>query len=170
MHKLTTFVTGCTLAAVLFAGCSNEPKRAERNMDKTTPSVSETERPGSAAPSDITPATAMARISDLRIGSALGSDGKVAENVDNLHAGETIYASIAVGDVGSSSKIKAVWLGPDGVRISDEIQSVVAGAAFLVFKAPNTSGWSVGNYKVEIFLGDELASSEGFDIVLRVPA
>lgn len=170
MPKTSSLALAAALAAVLFAGCSNEPKRAERNMDKTTPSVSETERPGSASPSDIAPVTAMARISDLRVGTALDSAGRVAENVDSLHAGDVIHVSIAVGDVGSSSKIKAVWLGPNGVRISDEIQNVVAGKAFLVFRAPDTSGWAPGNYKVEIFLGDELASSESFDIVQPNPA
>ena len=132
MLKLTTLATATALAAVLFAGCSNEPKRAERNMDKTTPWV--------------------------------------AENVDNLHAGEAIYASIAVGDVGSSSKIKAVWLGPEGVRIYDETKDVAAGVAFLAFQAPSTHAWAPGDYKVEVYLGDELASSESFDIVLRNPA
>ena len=170
MLKTSSLALGAALTAVLLAGCSNEPKRAERNMDKTTPSVSETERPGSAAPSDIAPVTAMARISELRVGTALDSGGQVAENTDNLHAGDAIHASVAVGDVGSSSKVKAVWLGPNGVRISDEIQTVVAGKAFLVFKAPDTSGWALGSYKVEIFLGDELASSEGFDIVAPKPA
>jgi hypothetical protein len=30
-----------------------------------------------------------------------------------------------------------------------------------------TTGWRPGDYKVEIYLGDELASSESFDIVER---
>jgi hypothetical protein len=160
---------GTALVALLFAGCANEPKRAERDFDKTTPTVTETERPGSAAPSDITPVTAAARISDLKVGTALDAQGKVAENQDNLNAGDAIHASIAVGDVGAGSKVKAVWLGPEGVRLADETKNVAAGVAFLAFHAPSTHGWAAGDYKVEIYLGDELASSESFDIVAPRP-
>lgn len=169
MRTSTTVAAGMALAALLFAGCAKEPKRAERDYEKTTPTVTETERPGSAAPSDITPVTAAARISDLKVGTVLDTEGKVAENQDNLNAGDVVHASIAVGDVGAGSKVKAVWLGPEGVRISDEIKNVAAGVAFLVFHAPSTQGWAPGDYKVEIYLGDELASSESFDIVAPRP-
>lgn len=169
MRTSTTLAAGTALAALLLAGCGNEPKRAERNPDKTTPSVTETERPGTAAPSDITPITAAVRISDLKVGTALDAEGKVAENQDNLNAGDAIHASIAVGDVGAGSKVKAVWLGPQDARISDETKVVAAGMAFLVFHAPSTRDWAAGDYKVEIYLGDELASSESFNIVAPRP-
>lgn len=165
MRTSTIVAAGTVLAALLFAGCAKEPKRAERDSDTTTPTVTETERPGSAAPSDITPITAAVRISDLKVGTALDAEGKVAENQDNLKAGDAIHASIAVGDVGAGSKVKAVWLGPDDVRIFDETKEVAVGVAFLAFHAPSTRGWAAGDYKVEIYLGDELASSESFDIV-----
>ena len=169
MRTSTTVAAGMGLAALLFAGCANEPKRAERDSDKTTPTVTETERPGSAAKSDITPITAAARISDLKVGTVLDGEGKVTENQDNLRAGDAVHASLAVGDVGAGSKIRAVWLGPEDVRISDETKDVAAGVAFLAFRAPTTQGWAPGDYKVEIYLGDELASSEGFDIVATQP-
>lgn len=172
MRNSTTMAAipaGAALVALLFAGCANEPKRAERDFDKTTPSVTETERPGSAAPSDITPVTAAARISDLKVGTTLDAEGKVTENQDNLKAGDTVHASLAVGDVGAGSKVKAVWLGPEDVRIFDETKDVAAGVAFLAFHAPSTHGWAPGDYKVEVYLGDELASSESFDIVGAQP-
>ena len=34
MLKTSSLALGAALTAVLLAGCSNEPKRAERNMDK----------------------------------------------------------------------------------------------------------------------------------------
>lgn len=165
MRPSTTIAAGTALAVLLLAGCAKEPKRAERDPDTTTPAVTETERAGSAAPSDITAITAAVRISDLKVGTALDAQGAVAENQDNLNAGDAIHASIAVGDVGAGSAVKAVWLGPQDVRIFDETKTVAAGMAFLAFHAPSTGDWAAGNYKVEIYLGDELASSESFDIV-----
>lgn len=151
--------------ALLSTGCAKAPERAAVEPEKTTPTVSETERPGSAAPSDITAMTAQVRISDLKVGPALGADGAVAENTDNFTAGDAVHASVAVGDAGAGSKVKAVWSGPNEQRIFEEVLEVKQGAAFLVFRSPDTKTWAPGDYKVEIFLGDELASSESFDIV-----
>jgi hypothetical protein len=155
--------------ATVLAGCSGEPQRAKQDAAKSTPTVTETERPGTNAPSDINPVTAHLRISDLKVGTVLAADGTVAENANLLHPGEVVHASVAVGDVGAGSAIKAVWLGPDGQRISDEVKRVEAGAAFLAFRAPETGGWAAGDYKVEIYLGDELAASDSFDIVAPAP-
>ncbi|MEO7794071.1 MAG: hypothetical protein ABIV06_04800 [Thermoanaerobaculia bacterium] len=168
MQKNLHLAAALSLSAFAFVGCSDEPQRAKRDMDKTTPSVTETERPGNNLPSDITPVTARLRISDLKVGTTLNAEGSVAENVNLVHPGDALHASVAVGDVGADSKVKAVWLGPDGQRISDDIKTVPAGTAFLVFHAPSTAGWAAGDYKVEIYLGDELAASDSFDIVTMV--
>lgn len=165
MKKLSIVATGLALSATLVvAGCKGTPERAERNPEKTTSSVTETERPGTAAPSDISPITARARVSDLKVGTTLGADGQVADNLDAVPAGPALHASLAVGDVPAGSKVKAVWLGPNATRISDEVKDVAAGVAFLVFHAPDTKGWAEGDYKVEIYLGDELAAGESFNI------
>ncbi|MEO8275214.1 MAG: hypothetical protein ABI639_03290 [Thermoanaerobaculia bacterium] len=171
MKTFRIFAGGAAVAiALAAAGCSDEPKRAERDFSKTTPSVNEKEQPGNNLPSDISPMTAHLRISDLKVGTVLAANGTVAENNNMIPPGEAIHASIAVGDVGADSKVKAVWLGPDGKRISDETKTVMAGAAFLVFDAPNTSAWAAGDYKVEIYLGDEVAASDSFNIVTKNPA
>lgn len=157
------------VAAIALAGCGATPDRAKQNAEKVTPTVTETERPGTAAPSDITPVTARLRISDLKVGTTLAADGSVADNENLLHPGKPLHASIAIGDVAAGSKVKAVWIGPNDQRIGDEVKEVATGAAFVVFHAPDTSSWAAGDYKVEIYLGDELAISENFDIVSEAP-
>ena len=166
MHKSLHLVTATALSALAFLACSDEPERAARDLSKTTPSVTETELPGNEQPSDINPITARLRISDIKVGTALNSEGCVADDMNTVHPGDVLLASIAVGDVGAESKIKAVWVGPNGQRISDEIQSVRAGDAYLVFRAPATVGWAVGAYEVEIYLGDELAGSNKFNLAV----
>jgi hypothetical protein len=169
MHRIVPITIGAVALAVSF-GCAKEPKRAEPEMSKTTPSVTETERPGNEAASDINPATARLRVSDLKVGRALAADGTVAENIDEMLPGEKVQASIAVGDIGAGSTVKAVWIGPDDQRLGEQIQEVRVGSSFLVFEAPDTKSWPGGDYKVEIYLGDELAASESFDIVTPKPA
>ena len=159
------------LAGLLtFPACSRETKTAEVEPSKMTPTVTETERPGNEAPSDITPATARARISDLKVGPQVGADGAVVNNVDEVLPGETVHASISVGDVAAGSAVKAVWIGPDDKRLGESVKDVAQGLTFLTFDAPDTKAWVPGDYKVEIYLGDELAGSESFDIIEKKPA
>ena len=83
------FFTGFTLAgALVLAGCAREPERAKVDPEKTTPTVSEQEREGTESPSDVAPATARLRVSDLKVGTRFDADtGAVAENLDEVLPG-----------------------------------------------------------------------------------
>lgn len=154
-------------AAIALAGCDGQPERSRVDPERTTPTVTQQELPGDESPSDVATMTARARVSDLRVGSALGVDGAVAENVDEIGRGEAVLASVAVGDIGAGSLLKAVWLAEDDRKLAEETQEVAAGQAFLVFRGPEPASWAVGDYEIEIYLGDELAASEQFEIVER---
>lgn len=163
ISKGTTAGTA-VLAALLAVACAREPEQATTDPEQTTPQVAVEEQPGTESPSDITATTAMARVEDLKVGPELGTDGAVTENTDNFKAGDKIYASIAVGDIGVGSKVAVVWKGPEDQQIHTEIQDVQQGSTHLVFEAPDTSAWEPGDYAVEIRLGDEVGGSESFDI------
>ena len=152
------------LAALLAFGCAKKSETASTEPEKTTPQVAEQEQPGNEATSDITATTARSRIEELKVGTELGPDGAVKENVDDIDAGKPVYASIAVGDIGVGSAVEVIWKGPDDARIHSEVKDVAAGAKILVFQAPNTASWKPGDYAVEIRLGDELGGREGFEI------
>jgi hypothetical protein len=154
-------------AAILVAGCGPRTEQSRYDPERTTPTASEQELPGNESPSDVAAVTARTRVSDLRVGSSLDAAGAVAENVDEIARGEAVLASVAVGDVGAGSQLKAVWLAEDDRKLSEQIASVEAGKSHLVFRGPDTAGWSVGDYEVEIYLGDELAASEQFQLVER---
>jgi hypothetical protein len=152
------------LAALLAVACAREPEQATTEPEQTTPEVVAEEQPGTEAPSDIAPTTAMTRVEDLKVGPQLGTDGAVAENTDNFKPGDKIYVSLAVGDIGVGSQVAAVWKGPEDQQIHTEVQDVQQGSTHLVFEAPDTSAWEPGDYAVEIRLGDEVGGTETFDI------
>ncbi|GMU67098.1 MAG: hypothetical protein AMXMBFR36_33720 [Acidobacteriota bacterium] len=154
-------------AAIALAGCDGQPERSRVDPERTTPAVTQQELPGDESPSDVAAVTARARVSDLRVGSVLGVDGAVVENVDEIPRGGSLFASVAVGDVGAGSILKAVWLAEDDRKLSEATATVEAGMAHLAFPGPDTAGWTIGEYEVEIYLGDELAASEQFEIVER---
>jgi hypothetical protein len=151
-------------ATVLVVGCAKKTETASTDPDETTPGVAATEQPGTQSPTDIAPTTAQARVEELKVGPQIGADGAVTENKDDIKAGEPLYASISVEDIGVGSSVEAVWKGPDDAQISSEIKRVAMGSTYLTFKAPDTASWKPGDYKVEIRLGDEVGGSEGFEI------
>ena len=148
----------------LLAGCrADPPAAAKANPSEATPAVSEKERPGVSQPNDLAPATAQARIDDIKLGSTMGADGAVANEDDDIAPGETVHLSMKVGDTPAGSAIKVVWMGPNDARIGDEAKTVNVGERFAMFHRA-TTGWAEGDYKVDIFLGDEKVGSESFEI------
>jgi hypothetical protein len=117
-----------------------------------------------ASDNDISAAKAKMRIDDLKVGTELGTNGSVLDNKDDIKAGERVYASIKVTELGIGTPIKAIWKGPHDARMFEEVKSVVAGASYLVFMAPDTTAWKPGEYRVEIRLADELGGKEDFKI------
>lgn len=167
--SLVVFAAAATIAA---AGCNRAPEVAKVDAEKQTPMVSEREMPGTEARSDVAPPTAMTRVGDLELGSAVAPDGGIAEGAkrDDFAAGEKVFLAVAVGDIGAGSAVKAVWKGKDDVRLHEEVKTVAAGASHLTFEAPNTATWAPGNFEVEIFLGDEEGGSESFEIKASTPS
>jgi hypothetical protein len=161
--SLVVFAAAVSIAA---AGCNRAPDVAKSDAEKQTPMVSEREMPGTEAQSDVSAPTAMARVGDLELGSAVAPDGGIAEGAkrDDFAPGEPVYLSVAVEDIGAGSAVKAVWKGKDDVRLHEEVKTVPAGASHLTFEAPSTASWTPGNFEVEIFLGDEEGGSESFEI------
>jgi hypothetical protein len=154
-------------AILVVAGCGPRTEQSRYDPERTTPTATEQELPGNESPSDVAALTARTRVSDLRVGSELDAEGAVAENVDEIARGEAVLASVAVGDVGAGSQLKAVWLAEDDRKLSEQVASVEVGKTHMVFRGPDTASWAAGDYEVEIYLGDELAASEQFELVER---
>jgi hypothetical protein len=162
LQAITVVTVGASLG--LLAGCRAQPPAAAKvNPSEATPAVSEKERPGTSQPNDLAPATAQARIDEIKLGSTTGADGAVANEDDDIVPGETVHLSMQVGDTPAGSAIKVVWSGPNDARIGDEIKTVNAGERFAKFHRA-TNGWAEGDYKVDIFLGDEKVGTEAFEI------
>ena len=160
--------TAAVAAAVgiLVACQAREPERAQVNPAAATPAVSEKEKPGVSSPTDLAPATAQARIDEIKLGPTVAADGVVSDETHELAAGQTAHLSMAVGDAPAGSAVKVVWFGPNDVRIGDQVETIAAGQRYLTFKN-STQGWAEGQYRVEVFLGDEKVGTEGFDIVKK---
>ncbi len=152
------------VAAFGFAGC--QKKEAEPDASEVTPAVTESEVPGVTSQSDLSPAAAESRVDDVTTGHSLAADGSIdsAQVGDDFAPGEMVHIAMKVGDTPAGSAIKVVWYGPGDKRINDETKTVATGDVYLNFSA-DTKGWAKGDYKAEIWIGDENVNTERFQVV-----
>jgi hypothetical protein len=127
----------------------------------------DTEKPGIGQPGDVSPPVAQALVDDVNIGTAVGSNGHVpADAIDDFLPGEAIYLTMDVSDAAPGTEIRVVWIGPDDQRIAEQRQRVVQGARTLKFVKSDTRLWQPGDYRAEVWVGDEKVNDEVFDVVL----
>lgn len=125
------------------------------------------EKPGISQPGDISPPVAQAMVDDVNIGVAIGSNGRVPadSSPDNFLPGEDLYLTMDVSDAPPGTAIKVMWIGPGDKAIDTQVQKVAAGVSTLKFVRQDTRNWKPGDYRAEVWVGDEKVDDEVFDIV-----
>ena len=154
------------LAVTLTTACGRD-ETAEPPATTTT-----VEQPGTSSPSDVAPVTAQTWIDDVTIGSELAADGSMApgKTGDDFAPGQPIHLTMEVGDAPPNSAVKVVWYGPGETKVGEENKPVVAGQKYLPFTAANTSSWGKGDYRAEVWIGDEKVNTQQFQIVDKAKA
>jgi hypothetical protein len=129
--------------------------------------VTTAEQPGTASPADIAPTTAQSWIDDVTIGHELAPDGSMVagKGGDDFAPGQPIHLTMEVGDAPPNSAVKVVWYGPNETKINEENKPVVAGQKYLSFTAQDTKSWAKGDYRAEVWIGDEKVNQQQFQIV-----
>lgn len=157
----TLVVAALAFVVILGAACGRD-ETAEPPATVTT-----AEEPGTTSPSDIAPTTAQSWIDDVTIGSELAADGSMAagKTGDDFAPGQAIHLTMEVGDAPPASSVKVVWYGPNETKIGEETKPVVAGEKYLNFTAQDTSSWALGDYRAEVWIGDEKVNTQQFQIV-----
>ena len=139
-----------------------------RDETAEPPAVTTTvEQPGTTNPADVAPVTAQTWIDDVTIGHELGADGSMVTGKagDDFAPGEAIHLTMEVGDAPPNSTVKVVWYGPNETKIGEENKPVVAGQKYLSFTASDTASWAKGDYRAEVWIGDEKVNTQQFQIV-----
>lgn len=160
MKKLI-LILALVLVSIVAVGCGRD-ETAEPPATTTT-----VEQPGIDSPSDIAPTTAQSWIDDVTIGSELAPDGSMVagRTGDDFAPGQPIHLSMEVGDAPPASIVKVVWYGPNETKINEEDKPVVAGQKYLNFTAQDTASWAKGDYRAEVWIGDEKVNTQQFQIV-----
>ncbi|MFL6202214.1 MAG: hypothetical protein ACJ76J_23835 [Thermoanaerobaculia bacterium] len=151
----------------LAIACGPKEKAESDDPDDTATSVSEQEKSGVNQPGDLNPVEAQTMIDDVTIGHSTAADGSIAadQQGDDFAPGEEIHVSMEVGDTPAGSAVKVVWFGPGETRIDEETKTVNAGDHYLAFQSKDSTSWAKGDYRAEVWIGDEKVNTQQFQIV-----
>lgn len=124
------------------------------------------EKPGINKAGDVSPPVAQAMVDDVNIGTSVASDGRVpAGAADDFLPGENIYVTMDVSDAAPGTAVRVVWIGPGEQRIAEQDQKVTERVDSLQFVMEGTREWKPGDYRAEVWVGDEKVNDEKFSIV-----
>jgi hypothetical protein len=154
-------LAGCLVPLV---ACETRSEYAE--TEEATPAVTEDEVEGVGSESDLSPATAQARIDDVTIGENVGADGSIPADAvtDDFAPGTEVNLAMEVGDTPAGSAVRVVWLSEADVELHQETKTIAGGAQYLSFQV-DTDNWEMGDYRAEVWIGDERVNTQHFQIV-----
>lgn len=113
------------------------------------------------------PAPAAISVDTITLGSALNADKRVQQATDTFAKTDTIYAVVETKGAGQAT-LKAKWTfhrGDQSTVVNESTQTIDANApAASEFHISKPDGWPVGDYQVEIFLGEASAGSKKFTV------
>jgi hypothetical protein len=159
--KKILLLLAVAMLAVFVVACGRD-ETAEPPAATTT-----VEQPGTSSPADVAPITAQTWLDDVTIGSELAPDGSMAagKTGDDFAPGQPIHLTIETGDAPPAAVVKVVWYGPNETKIGEENKPVVSGQKYLSFTAADTAAWAKGDYRAEVWIGDEKVNTQQFQIV-----
>lgn len=161
------------LLALLFAAvlpftvaCRTNEQAEMDDADDTATATTEQEIAGTEAAGDLNPMEAQTFVDDVTIGKNV-VDGMIPTDSqgDDFAPGETVHLAMKVADAPAGSRVKVVWFGPGETRINEEEKTVNQGDQYLSFQAADTSSWQKGDYRAEVWVGDEKVNQQQFQIV-----
>lgn len=153
------------ILAVVIAGCKKTDEYATGTADTATVATT-SEISGTQSPNDLNPVRAQSYVDDVTIGHEVGADGVIlaGKTGDDFAPGQAVNIALQVKDAPAGTAVKVVFYGPGEKNLGEETKNVVAGQSFLAFTKV-TAGWAKGDYRAEVWAGDEKVNTQQFQIV-----
>ena len=105
------------------------------------------------------------RVSDVKLGRAVGADKRLTDETEEFRPTDVIYAVVETQGAGSTAALQARWTYEDGQVVDESSRNIsAAGGDFTEFHISKPSGWPKGKYKVEILLNGEPTETEDFEV------
>ena len=160
----------------LAAACKpkEQAETQSESAESAAPQATPGEIPGANTnnPNDVSGMKAQSWIDDVTLGHKVGADGTIAtaDQGDDFAPGDPIYLTMKVGDAPAGSQVKVEWYGPGEAKIKEDAKPVTAGQATMTFEQTDTASWAKGDYRAEVWAGDEKVNDQHFQIVDKANA
>lgn len=150
-------IPACVVATgLLGAGCSREPEP-----------VASAPPPAAADPGAL---QAQTWIDDVQMGSAVTAQQTIATPQSEFAPGDPIHLVMSVEDAPSTATVTVQWYGPQNLQLGYENKEVTPAQQQLTFEQDNTADWQSGDYRAEVWVGDEKVAEKSFHIVADTAA
>lgn len=123
----------------------------------------EAEPVADAEMAETNPATAQMWVDDFALASANAPAGAAMKTT--FAPGEPLQVTMSVDDAPQGASVTTYWFGPNDQPLGYETKSVTAGQDQLSFTHDNTHDWRHGEYRAEIWVGDEKVNEQEFQII-----
>jgi hypothetical protein len=117
--------------------------------------------PPAAAPE---PAPEPAALGAVALGTASGPDTAITETKQEFAPGEPIHLSMELLGAAAGTTVTTYWYGPEGRRLAYETKTVAPSQRRLHFTQDNTADWAAGQYRTEVWIGDNKVREQSFEI------
>lgn len=105
------------------------------------------------------------QVSHIELGRSVDADKRVTDATKEFTPKETVYASVVTNGAASDAEVKARWTYQDGQVVEETTQHISpTGPAATEFHVSKPDGWPAGKYKVEIYVNQQLAGAEEFEV------
>ena len=143
-------------AALALAACGRKDEAPKPAAAPAQPPV----QAPAAAPAGVA-------VSGISLGKAIGADKKVSAPTEVFGRSDTFYASIDTTGAGTAT-LKAKWTFHKGDKVApvkEDTQTIApTGPATSEFHLSKPDGWPLGDYQVELFLGDKSVGVRKFSV------
>jgi hypothetical protein len=111
------------------------------------------------------PAAAAVEVTDVELGTSVGSDRRIVDATDTFRSTDTIYVSVITSGSAASSELTARFTFEDGQLVDESTQTIApTGSDATEFHISKPDGWPAGDYEVEILLDGRSVEREEFRI------
>jgi hypothetical protein len=105
------------------------------------------------------------RVTELRLGAAVGLDKRVGAESFSFGPQDTVFVSVVTEGFASRVRLSARWVEPSG-RLLEEMDQAIApaGTAVSEFHLWKPGGFAPGAYQVEIWLDGARVDARSFTV------
>ena len=117
-----------------------------------------------APPPPAAPEPAPAALGAVALGTASGPDAAITETKQEFAPGEPIHLTMELLNAATGTTVTTYWYGPEGRRLAYETKTVAPAQQRLHFTQDNTADWAAGQYRTEVWIGDNKVREQSFEI------